>query len=106
MAFIAWMVHRTWSIRIWAARMSALISRRRRRSIGIIWCAPALISREMDDPHSPQIGQIADALRYLHSQRLIHGNVRGSNILIDLKGDAVLRDFGLFDLTKPDSPSE
>ncbi|KAJ7185721.1 kinase-like domain-containing protein, partial [Mycena filopes] len=39
--------------------------------------------------------EIAQGLVYLHSQRIIHGDLRGSNILVDDEFHACLADFGL-----------
>ncbi|KAH7913189.1 kinase-like domain-containing protein [Hygrophoropsis aurantiaca] len=39
--------------------------------------------------------EIASGLRYLHSNSVIHGDLTGSNVLIDHNGSARLADFGL-----------
>ncbi|KAJ7248246.1 kinase-like domain-containing protein, partial [Mycena haematopus] len=39
--------------------------------------------------------EIAHGLRYLHSQSVVHGDLRGDNILVDEEGHARLADFGL-----------
>ncbi|KAJ7833478.1 kinase-like domain-containing protein [Mycena leptocephala] len=39
--------------------------------------------------------EIAQGLAYLHSQEIIHGDLRGSNILVDDEWHACLADFGL-----------
>ncbi|KAJ7471199.1 kinase-like domain-containing protein [Mycena galericulata] len=44
---------------------------------------------------SLQMYEIAVGLQYLHSQNIIHGDLRGANILIDDQGHARLADFGL-----------
>ncbi|KAH8830229.1 kinase-like domain-containing protein [Flagelloscypha sp. PMI_526] len=41
------------------------------------------------------ICEVADGLSYLHSESIVHGDLSGSNILIDDAGHAVLCDFGL-----------
>lgn len=41
------------------------------------------------------IGQIADALAYLHSRHSLHFDVKPANILLDSDGRAVLIDFGV-----------
>ncbi|KIJ18501.1 hypothetical protein PAXINDRAFT_97288 [Paxillus involutus ATCC 200175] len=39
--------------------------------------------------------EIASGLHYLHSQMVIHGDLTGTNVLIDASGKACLADFGL-----------
>ncbi|KAJ7758020.1 kinase-like domain-containing protein [Mycena metata] len=39
--------------------------------------------------------EIADGLQYLHSQNIVHGDLRGANILISNEWRACLADFGL-----------
>ncbi|KAJ7797892.1 kinase-like domain-containing protein [Mycena olivaceomarginata] len=41
------------------------------------------------------IREIAQGLAFLHDQRVVHGDLRGSNILVDDTGSACLTDFGL-----------
>ncbi|KAJ6480431.1 kinase-like domain-containing protein [Mycena sanguinolenta] len=41
------------------------------------------------------IREIAQGLAFLHDQRVVHGDLRGSNILVDDSGSACLTDFGL-----------
>ncbi|KAF7368902.1 Protein kinase domain-containing protein [Mycena venus] len=41
------------------------------------------------------IYEIAVGLQYLHSQNIVHGDLRGANILLDDEGHARLADFGL-----------
>ncbi|KAF7299457.1 Kinase-like protein [Mycena indigotica] len=41
------------------------------------------------------IREIAQGLAFLHDQNVVHGDLRGSNILIDDDGHACLTDFGL-----------
>ncbi|KAJ7500407.1 kinase-like domain-containing protein [Mycena galericulata] len=38
---------------------------------------------------------LAIGLAYVHSRNVVHGDLKGSNVLISNKGDAVLTDFGL-----------
>ncbi len=42
------------------------------------------------------INSVAKALEYIHSQGMIHGNLKPSNILIDQEGQPLLADFGAF----------
>lgn len=44
------------------------------------------------------IGQVLKGLSYLHANKVVHGSIRGSNILITKGGQCKLADFGL---TKP-----
>ncbi|KAJ7495404.1 kinase-like domain-containing protein [Mycena latifolia] len=41
------------------------------------------------------IREIAQGLAFLHEQNVVHGDLRGSNILVDDDGHACLTDFGL-----------
>ncbi|KAJ7713742.1 kinase-like domain-containing protein [Mycena metata] len=41
------------------------------------------------------IYEIAVGIQYLHSQNIVHGDIRGTNILVDEQGHARLADFGL-----------
>jgi serine/threonine protein kinase len=43
----------------------------------------------------PLITQITRALSYLHDKSIIHGDLKGSNVLINDAGEASLTDFGL-----------
>ncbi|KAJ7931278.1 kinase-like domain-containing protein [Mycena leptocephala] len=45
------------------------------------------------------INEIAVGLQYLHSENIVHGDLRGANILLDDQGHARLADFGLAVIT-------
>ncbi|EFI28427.1 TKL/TKL-ccin protein kinase [Coprinopsis cinerea okayama7 len=50
------------------------------------------------NPNVDRLGlleQITSGLEYLHSQNIVHGDIRGANILISENGVALLADFGL-----------
>ena len=48
---------------------------------------------ESDAEH--YIRQVADALAYIHSENMVHLDVKPSNILLNTKGEAILIDFGI-----------
>lgn len=43
----------------------------------------------------PQLHETADAIRYLHNKKVVHGDIKGNNILIGNHEHALLCDFGL-----------
>ncbi|KAF9785257.1 kinase-like domain-containing protein [Thelephora terrestris] len=47
-----------------------------------------------DENRLKLLGDVAKGLIYIHQQRMIHGNLKGANILIDQTGNALLADFG------------
>ncbi|KAG9038389.1 hypothetical protein FS837_001257, partial [Tulasnella sp. UAMH 9824] len=49
------------------------------------------------------IYEIAQGLRYLHNQDIIHGSLKPSNILVQDDGRACLSDFSLAKLATPDA---
>ena len=48
------------------------------------------------------IGQLASALNYAHQQEVLHLDLKPSNVLIDLTGEAYLADFGIARVMTPD----
>jgi serine/threonine protein kinase len=64
-----------------------------------IVCNPSILSHysSLQLLSSRQLIQIADALKFLHerSPKVIHGDVRGANVLVNEDGHACLADFGL-----------
>lgn len=46
-------------------------------------------------PREPLIYDIASGLAYLHRENIIHGDLKGTNVLVSRNGDACITDFGL-----------
>ncbi|KAF8339488.1 kinase-like domain-containing protein, partial [Amanita rubescens] len=42
-----------------------------------------------------RISEVAEGVRYIHSEGIIHGDLRGANILLDMAFHAQIADFGL-----------
>jgi serine/threonine protein kinase len=40
------------------------------------------------------VAQIASALKHIHQHKVIHGDIKSSNILLIFQGDAKIIDFG------------
>ncbi|KAF9446048.1 kinase-like protein [Macrolepiota fuliginosa MF-IS2] len=49
-----------------------------------------------DEPRPPLIFDISLGLQYLHEQGVIHGNVKGANVLVNDIGRACIADFGFY----------
>ncbi|KAJ6479587.1 kinase-like domain-containing protein [Mycena sanguinolenta] len=54
----------------------------------------AFLKRSLGSPRAPLACQIAAGLGYLRSQCIIHGDLKGANILIDEHRNAHISDFG------------
>lgn len=50
---------------------------------------------EVDVPLWRLLCEITEGLEYLHSRDIVHGDLRGANVLISEDGVARLSDFGL-----------
>ncbi|KAF8218234.1 kinase-like domain-containing protein, partial [Mycena galopus ATCC 62051] len=63
------------------------------------WMPNGTILKYLETNQSAEVDvlllEIAQGLRYLHSQSVVHGDLRGDNILVDEEGHARLADFGL-----------
>ncbi|XP_006463185.1 hypothetical protein AGABI2DRAFT_224842 [Agaricus bisporus var. bisporus H97] len=53
------------------------------------------LERVPEAPRKPFIYDIANGLHYLHSQNVVHGDLKGRNVLIDDHRCACIADFGL-----------
>lgn len=52
------------------------------------------VSKFSDKQSAKYIKSIADALLYLHSKHVIHRDIKPENLLLGLKGDVKIADFG------------
>jgi len=57
------------------------------------------LKRHPDVDRLSLLVQVGEGLEYLHTKSIVHGDVRGPNVLISESGEACLADFGL---SKPD----
>ncbi|KAI0078097.1 kinase-like protein [Panus rudis PR-1116 ss-1] len=64
----------------------------------IIQCSKRLAVIKADIPREPWLLEVAKGLAYLHQEQVIHGDLRGANILIDEDLHVRLSDFGLASL--------
>ncbi|KAG8903410.1 hypothetical protein FRB99_003340 [Tulasnella sp. 403] len=58
-------------------------------------CLPEYLEKHPDADRVQFIQEAADALCYLHEQGIIHGDIKGSNILVSATIHALLCDFGM-----------
>ncbi|KXN82740.1 Ephrin type-A receptor 2 [Leucoagaricus sp. SymC.cos] len=48
------------------------------------------------------IRDVASGLKYLHTQNIVHGDLKGANVLVNSSGKACLADFGLSTIRDPE----
>jgi len=58
-------------------------------------CMRQRLEQGLDIPFHSWMTDVASGLHYLHDERIVHGDLRGANILIDDDLTAKLGDFGL-----------
>ncbi|TFK51555.1 kinase-like protein [Heliocybe sulcata] len=69
------------------------------------WMEQGTLSQYMDHYHPPRstiyrlLCEVAEGLTFIHGRHLVHGDLRGANILINDNHEAVLADFGLARVT-------
>ncbi|PSS02346.1 hypothetical protein PHLCEN_2v4039 [Hermanssonia centrifuga] len=63
-------------------------------------CINRLEENSQSIPASRWVSEIAEGLAYLHGEGVMHGDLRGANVLINEEYGVQLSDFGLSDLVK------
>ncbi|KAG8954303.1 hypothetical protein FRC03_011543 [Tulasnella sp. 419] len=53
------------------------------------------LAQQRDPNRTSLASDVVRALRYLHSIPVVHGDIKGENVLVDISGSASLCDFGL-----------
>ncbi|KAF9530687.1 kinase-like domain-containing protein [Crepidotus variabilis] len=70
-------------------------------SVGMVsqWCENGTLSHYLKENSEVNglklLAQVASGIAYLHQMNIIHGDLKGGNILVDELGNAVITDFGL-----------
>ncbi|KAJ8075519.1 hypothetical protein PM082_021149 [Marasmius tenuissimus] len=68
-----------------------VITRQRTQGVSL---TEIIRNNTLDDHHISRVClEVCEALRYLHRQKIIHGRVRSSNIVVDEYGRVILTDF-------------
>jgi len=65
----------------------------------IVSCTERMIAGGREVPYRQWILEVAEGLNYLHWKEIIHGDIRGRNILVDENFRACITDFGLATIT-------
>ncbi|KAJ3519976.1 hypothetical protein NMY22_g12955 [Coprinellus aureogranulatus] len=60
------------------------------------------LSERSDGNRILLLSDIASGMAYLHENKIVHGDLKGANILVSASGRACLADFGLSALSDPD----
>ncbi|CAE6352779.1 unnamed protein product [Rhizoctonia solani] len=58
-------------------------------------CITEYVTRSPDCDRLKLCAQLAGAIAYLHEQNVIHGDIKGPNVLISDEGDVQVTDFGV-----------
>ncbi|KAJ3576723.1 hypothetical protein NP233_g239 [Leucocoprinus birnbaumii] len=60
------------------------------------------LAREPNADRMSLIKDVASGLKYLHGQNIVHGDLKGANVLVHSSGRACLADFGLSTIRDPE----
>ncbi|KAJ3555728.1 hypothetical protein NP233_g12141 [Leucocoprinus birnbaumii] len=60
------------------------------------------LARETNADRMSLIRDVASGLKYLHGQNIVHGDLKGANVLVHCSGRACLADFGLSTIRDPE----
>lgn len=60
------------------------------------------LKSNQDAPRLPLVYDVLDGLAYLHHHSIVHGDLKGANILVTPAGSACLADFGLSSIQDPE----
>ncbi|KAJ7817235.1 kinase-like domain-containing protein [Mycena leptocephala] len=63
------------------------------------WMENGTVLKYLNDHGRANLSEIAEGLQYLHSRNIVHGDLRGANILITHEWSVCLADFGLTSLS-------
>ncbi|CAL1710049.1 unnamed protein product [Somion occarium] len=72
----------------------------------VMQCISHLLKQKEKVPYYRWIYEIASGMQYLFHEDVVHGDLRGANILVDDKLSIQIADFGLSRVLDPDSAKE